>query len=488
MIMYSVVLIDDEQWVMEDLKTLADWESLGFRIAGEANDAETAKKVIAEQKPDLVISDIRMPELSGIQLLESYKDSDVKFKTVFVTAYGKFEYAQKALQLGAFGYLLKPVDPSELEETLKRVKDTLDLEAGATEQIFHFKRTKMLYSLLDSYNTNDDLVEKLNKIGINETAKPFVAVIANVKEGTEATDILPENWNTVALPLSNSKYFLFIQNKTEYFNLISLKNLLKELNEIAKRTGATFGVSRVMKSARKFRSAFMQAQNALDTIFLNGEKVNVYRDGSDRVKDVNAFIAGYKMNHSINELLSLLPTVLKENKINIDNLMPIITYLAGQIGVETESAETDSREIINQFPNIESYFAYLYQCVNESHKKGGGKTTSRYVIREITDYIKYNYNQKLMINDLAKKFFLNPSYLSNLFKVETGKSFTAFLVECRLNKAVELLENTELSLYEISSRVGYDDYFHFSKLFKKYMNISPANYRKNKSKKENEQS
>ena len=240
-----------------------------------------------------------------------------------------------------------------------------------------------------------------------------------------------------------------------------------------------------MSEMKKFRSAFSQAETALSTYFINKQLLNVYRDSSDKVKEINTYITGFKASHSINELLNTLPQVLIENKINIDNLEQIIIYLASQLGIETRDVESDYKELINQFPDIEAYFAYLYQCVNGSYKKANGKNSSRYIIKEITDYIKYNYNEKLMINDLAQKFFLNPSYLSGLFKEETGKPFTAYLVECRLKKAVELLENTELSSSEISAQVGYEDYFHFSKLFKKHIGISPSNYRK--SKKENKE-
>ena len=474
--MYSVLLIDDESWVMEALKLLVDWEKYGFEIVSEANNAEDARAKIEQHNPDLVISDIRMPGLSGIQLLEEYADSEKKFKTVFVTAYGKFEYAKKALELGASGYLLKPAEPEELTKILVKIKDVLDEEKGVNNEIYRYEKTKILYSLLEGYNSDAEIKKKLQNLGIENIDKRYIIILMKSKDVSVCAKFDLSHWESVILPLSHSRCLIFLQSRNGNMNLVGYKNLLDYLQKDAEAYGAQFGVSRVVLGARKFRNAFIQAEIALDTSFINKESVNSYRDGSDKIKDVENYITSTKNSTSIKELLIKLPNVLKENRINTKNFEQILAYLIPQIGVE--EVETDSKEIISQFPSIEAYFEYLYQCVNGSYKKGSGKPSSRYIIKEITDYIKYNYNEKLMINDLAQKFFLNQSYLSGLFKEETGKPFTSYLVECRLKKAVELLETTDLSSSEISARVGYEDYFHFSKLFKKHIGMSPANYRK----------
>lgn len=480
MTMYSVLLIDDESWVMEDLKLLIDWENLGFTVVGGANNADEARKLISECKPDVVISDIRMPGLSGIQLLEEYEGQNYSFKTIFVTAYGKFEYAKRALELGAFGYLLKPVEPEELSKSLIKLKEVLDEQKGITEQISRYEKAGVLYSLLDSYNSDEEIKSKFEQIGFNDTENRYAFAI--IKSDTEVTaeNLGITKWDTVIFPLSHTRYFLIVQSKNGNMNLVGYKNFLSVLKKTTEERDIQFGVSRLIQGAKKFRSAYSQAETAILTYFINKNPLNVYRDSSEKIKDVNTYIAGFKSSHSINDLLKTLPCILNQNRINIENLEQIVNYLTLQIGFESEDGELDYRKLVNQFPDIESYFSYLYQCVNGSFKKGNGKTSSRYIIKEITDYIKYNYNEKLMINDLAQKFFLNPSYLSGLFKEETGKPFTAYLVECRLKKAVELLENTELSSSEISAQVGYEDYFHFSKLFKKHIGISPSNYRKSK--------
>ena len=480
MTMYSVLLIDDESWVMEDLKLLIDWEKLGFEVVGGANNAEEAKQLIQSLKPDVVISDIRMPGLSGIQLLEEYDNENRSFKTIFVTAYGKFEYAKRALELGAFGYLLKPVEQDELTKTLIKLKNVLDAEKGISEKIYKYEKTHILYSLLDGYNTADDFKNKFEQIGFGDTDRRYVLVIAKSDTEITAENLGISRWSSVVLPMSDSRYLFIIQSKNGNMNLVGYKNLLSVLRKNAEERDICFGVSRLSQEIRRFRAAFSQAETALLTSFINKKTLNVYRDSSAKIKEVNTYIAGFKASHSISELFNALPGILNENKINIDNFEQVVSYLVTQLGVDASDVECDCRELVNQFPDIEAYLEYLYQCVSNSYKKGNGKTSSRYIVKEITDYIKHNYNEKLMINDLAQKFFLNPSYLSGLFKEETGKSFTAYLVECRLKKAVELLENTELSSSEISVQVGYEDYFHFSKLFKKHIGISPSNYRKNK--------
>ena len=480
MIMYSVLLIDDESWVMEDLKLLVDWESLGFNVVAEANNAEVARTAIDKYNPDLVVSDIRMPGLSGIQLLEEYANVEHSFKTVFVTAYGKFEYAKKALELGAFGYLLKPVEPNELKALLFRIKDVLDKEKNEVNKIYNYEKSRILYSLLEDYTTDEEIKTQLQKIGINNPDENYVVVIIRSENDIQIDSIDMSEWNTLALPVSNKRCMFVLQSKKTNMNLVSYKNLLKFLKQLAEENNYTIGVSRITRGIRRFRTAFSRAEVALRTFFINKESLNVYSDTAEKIKDITAFISISKSNHSISELFKQLLAVLRENKINIEDFQQIMLYLNEQINIGSPDDDFDVIELINQFPDVETYFEYLYQYVSTNYKKVNGKTSSRHIIKEITDYIKYNYNQKLMINDLAQRFYLNPSYLSGLFKEETGKPFTAYLVECRLNKAIELLETTELSSSEISASVGYEDYFHFSKLFKKHIGVSPSYYRKNK--------
>ncbi len=477
--MYSVLLIDDESWVMEDLKLLVDWRELGFEIVAEAFDAESARKAIEEHSPDLVISDIRMPGLSGIQLLEEYPVETRTFKALFVTAYGKFEYAKRALELGAFGYLLKPVEPNELSSTLVKIKEVLDAEQGISRQIDLYEKAKIVYSLLDSYNSKEEIENKLKKIGITDTSKRFILVLVKCNMENFTKKLAVSRWNIVVIPLSNRRCLLFIQSKSGSLNLTGYKSIIKYLVDVYNEEDNVIGISDVFSDFSKFKTAFLQAECALDTYFINEFAVNLYHDGTNELENVYKFISDFGTSNSILILLEELPSVLVKNKTSIWNLNEVISYLIKHLGIEIEGIETDTNVIVTQFPNLRTYLSYLYQYTNGAYKKTGGKTSSRYIIREITDYINNNYYEKLMINDLAQRFFLNPSYLSGLFKEETGKAFTTYLVECRLKKAVELLENTTLSSAEISSRVGYDDYFHFSKLFKKHIGVSPSNYRKN---------
>lgn len=480
MIMYSVLLIDDEPWVMEDLKFLVDFKSLGFEIVAEAFDADSARKAISEFSPNLVISDIRMPGLSGIQLLEEYPLETRTFKTVFVTAYGNFEYAKHALELGAVGYLLKPVETEELKKTLQKIKVALDIEKGVTEQIHHYEKAKILYTLLDSFNSKDNILERLQNIGIKDHTRKYVLVLAEANEFVSDEYIDMSKWDIVSFALSHRRSLLFIQSKNGNLNSVGYKNLISHLQKVSEKEDVKFGVSNIMPDITKFRSAFNQAECALDTIFINGKSVNSYYDGDQNIDEIIRFILELRAtDKNTIFLFEKLSEMLIEKNINIDNLNSITSCLVKHLGIDAEEVEINAKELINQFSDVKSYFTYLCQYISGSYKPNG-KTSSRYVIREITDYIEHNYNEKLMINDLAQKFFLNPSYLSGLFKEETGKPFTAYLVECRLNKAVELLENTDLSSSEISVQVGYEDYFHFSKLFKKHIGISPSNYRKSK--------
>ena len=475
--MYSVLLIDDENWVLEDLKTLIDWENYGFQIVGEANDAEDAKIKISELKPDVVISDIRMPGLSGIQLLESYSQQGFDFKTIFVTAYGKFEYAKKALELGADGYLLKPVETEELFATLDKVKKQLDAKQNVKRSDSVWEKTGVLYSLLEGYATDEE--KCCAQIDILPNDAPFVVAVMTTNVSEVLRFMNMPMFFVQALPLSESASVVFIQSKSAYFNLITYKNMVCFMRGIASENKITIGLSRVFKAKNKIRNAFLQAEQAGYLSFINHRYFNAYIEKKLNVTDVNNLFVKHKNDTSKADLLDELLAYVRTQSIGLDGLNRIFDKLSEYLDADVQNDDMDLKEIAMRFKTIDEYFAYLKQYISPKGKKVN-KTSSRNVVKEITEYIYSNYNQKIMINDLAQQFFLNPSYLSNLFKAETGKSFTAFLVECRLKKAAELLEKSDLTLYEISARVGYEDYFHFSKLFKKHMNVSPAHYRKSK--------
>ncbi|MDQ0877813.1 YesN/AraC family two-component response regulator [Paenibacillus sp. V4I3] len=150
--MYSVLIVDDEPWVANGLKALIDWENLGYTVIGEAHDGVQAMAAIEEKEPDVVISDIRMPGFNGIQLLERIRLQGLQTKVILISGYAEFEYAQKALRLGAFDYLLKPVDRNKLTETLLRLKTKLADKHKANneldlllEDLFELLRARQQY-------------------------------------------------------------------------------------------------------------------------------------------------------------------------------------------------------------------------------------------------------------------------------------------------------------------------------------------------------
>ena len=132
--MYTVLIVDDEPWVAYGIKALVDWESLGYTVIGEAHNGLTALETIMEKKPEVVISDIRMPGLNGIELLEHINEKQLDTKVILISGYAEFEYAQKAVRLGAFDYLLKQVDKDKLTDTLLRLKKRAGGEAKSAKR------------------------------------------------------------------------------------------------------------------------------------------------------------------------------------------------------------------------------------------------------------------------------------------------------------------------------------------------------------------
>ncbi|WP_105616636.1 response regulator transcription factor [Vallitalea okinawensis] len=247
--MFSVMLLDDEYWVLEDFKSVIDWQEVGFEIVAAVQDTKMAERLIKKFKPDLLFCDIKMPEEDGISFLRRLREQKSTIEVIYLTAYSEFNYAREAIHLGAQGYLLKPVDDMMLLNELQRLKKILE-------------------------------DKQRNKVARN--------LLANNEENTE---------------------------------------------------------------------------------------------------------------------------------------------------------------------------------------------NAKSIIKRVINDVRQNYYKKLKLSYYAEKYFINSSYLSQQFKQETGKSFTSYILDLRLARAEDLLIQTELSINEISDKIGYSDYVHFSKLFKKHRGESPQQYR-----------
>ncbi|PYI56611.1 response regulator [Paenibacillus flagellatus] len=488
--MYNVLMVDDERWILEDLRQLVDWEALGFRIVAEAASGTEAEVMFKLHRPDLIVSDVRMPGLNGLDLCRKIGVRRAGTVIVFISAYDDFEYAKEAVKLGAFDYMLKPVNPAELAETLGRVARHLEREKRRDGQLADYERSMAFIEMMERRGEPGLVRETLTQLGVAGEASYRVAIVkAGERTDGHAFERLLRDW-TASLPPNvsvagarlGSRTWACVLNEADgRLTVGGFRDLWRSFRAKSGLDRVRAGVSLHFRDFDAVREAYRQADIMADQHFIDGQwGVRIYRkQAGRRFDDVWRRIATAD-RHGLDAALDFLRR--PPRTVNLDGAVRLYNAIALRISqLQQAAGEPDvlaPGDLTLLFADMADAVGALSGRLREGAGEKWRKAVHHVVVDEMVDEIRRRYDQKLMIGGFAERYHLSPNYLSHLFKQVTGESFTSLLVGVRMSKAAELLADQRLALQEVSERVGYDDYFHFSKLFKKHMRMTPAAYRK----------
>lgn len=483
--MYSVLIVDDEPWVAKGLKVLIDWESLGYTVIGDVHDGIEAMEAIEKQKPDVVISDIRMPGLNGLELIESILLHGLQTKVILISGYAEFEYAQKALQLGAFDYLLKQVDRNTLTETLLRLKIELEKRhKGKREPDLHLED---LFELLEPDNNI-----KISNFMINrgmEFEFPHYRFINCLNPHSSASDAVIEQAAQNGIQWIR---FRTGQNKMSYLvNYDEQKNPAGLLDFISGSLDSAhyIGISGIGLYSTPIGKLYQESDIALSSSsFLQAQRVIEYKS-TDHIAELTKLvlkielaIKGYKRD-TIQQGLDELCEECEKRSMLIDQISTVYNQIVlfvykyyGNSELAQGLEYLTYSQIVRSCDSVQQLFERI--GVIFERQSGEEMLLSKETVKKIIDFIDSSYTEEISLSMLSRQFNVSLGYLSALIKKETGTNYTDYVVAKRLNLAKELLSDESLSIQEIVERVGYKDYFHFNKLFKKHFGLTPSKHRK----------
>ncbi|MDQ0886313.1 two-component system response regulator YesN [Paenibacillus sp. V4I9] len=483
--MYSVLIVDDEPWVANGLKALIDWENLGYTVIGEAHDGVQAMAAIEEKEPDVVISDIRMPGFNGIQLLERIRLQGLQTKVILISGYAEFEYAQKALRLGAFDYLLKPVDRNKLTETLLRLKTKLADKHKANNELDLLLED--LFELLEPDN-NIKISNFLTNRGI-ELEFPHCRVISCLFPHSSAGDSVGEQ-----TAQNDIRWIRFRtgQNKMSYLvNYDEQKNSVGLLDFISgSLAGAQYiGISGIGVYSTPIGKLYQESDIALSSsCFLPEQRITEYKATdhaaalSKLVLKIELAIKGYKrdlieqgLDELSEECVALRMPIDQISTVYNQIVLFVYKYYGNNDLVHGIEYLTYS-QIVRTCESVQQLFERIRVIFEQQPDEE--LLISKETVKKIIQYIDSSYTEDISLSMLSRQFNISLGYLSALIKKETGTNYSDYVVTKRLNLAKELLSDVSLSIQEIVERVGYKDYFHFNKLFKKHFGITPSKHRK----------
>ncbi len=541
--LYKVIIVDDEFIIRDGLMSFK-WEKFGFTPIGSASDGEEALKLLEQNPADLIITDIKMPFMNGLELSKKIHEKYPSSKIIILTGYKDFEYVHKALRTGVVEYLLKPVDLSELENLAIKIKNILDDDINSTKQIDVYEKQlkecmplaveNFLRGIIEEKITNMiDIEEKINLMEICLTREFYACSIIqfNIKH-TESNNKLPcefksilENTLSEFMKNKNLGYFYFnsefeivlifnfdlVETSISTFDfLIKIIHDIKHLFEKSIMSCEKFmiymGISNIYKHISYLPISYHQAGQALQRRFFDEaadifyawkEKSTFLQTASDYPYEkedilINSILNGDKGQTSdylkafwddlnlvqkqleplhfksmVIQLLNMLERRLNKHGTSLNEIASINPPF-------TEYIEALST-ITNLKQSIENLFLKSSEFILEMNNKA--KSSSYAAVQQALKYIEDHYSEKITLNELAEKVFLNPSYFSIQFKKEVGKNFVAYIKEVRIQKAKELLKKVDLKAYEVCEIVGYHDYKYFTETFKKLTGLSPLEYR-----------
>lgn len=472
--MYKVFIVDDEPLVVRSLKASVNWNEYGFNIIGEAYNGIDAYELIQQYRPDIVFTDIRMPGLNGLELIKKIKEVSLTVKFIVVSAYAEFAYAQRAINYGALGFCLKPFDDVEIITMLNKAKETLDKSSEVLDNDF-----------LTIIEENDFVhCEKLERIihsfGLKVDQDSPIATVVSIGAGRLN---FPNNIKYFCLKMGSHKYVYFINcsNQSDIIEQLNIKMLPDNIKGV--------GIGNILNPYEHIKENIENASINAYQYFITGVR-GIYKAteyNPDQLKELMRRleeVVGNKNIVLIHNMLDEFGDMFKKGIYNVKDafiLYNLLTSYLYRLNVEyDESYLYNIEQLLDLFDSAQNmivYFKSIFEkYLNEGHQYTPGKVKNN-MFKNILKYVNENFSKGISLQSISQKFTINPSYISQLFRKEVGITFTEYLTKLRISLASDLLKTTDLSVGEISEKVGYIDYFYFTRTFKKTIGKTPSQYR-----------
>ncbi|OCT11448.1 hypothetical protein A8709_07200 [Paenibacillus pectinilyticus] len=532
--MYKVILADDDEFVLEGFKRKIDWVNLGLELVGTASDGLEAIKLVKELDSHILITDIRMPIMDGIMLIESLRKVNSEIKVIIISGYSEFEYAQKAVKLKAMEYLLKPTSKEDVENALKKLVEVLNqenYEELQKEQILLENRENMdivfkhlvLSILEDSIEDSNHLFIKLTQIkpGIMK-GKVVVSLVEidNLKgismESLDKGKIISDLYKIIetSAQKSNDKNLVLKLNENRFaivmffdeklgFNFINnkviwvLHNLMNSA-EIITHFSITATYGPIVENVLDARRSFIEAFEALKHKLLFGKKslikytdINKIDNSADEIcleneKKLVQAIERLQYEQTLKCVDEFYAYLAKGNKCSYPYILSVsfkLLTLAKKLTQQENSIGNEFLiwEQLNSFETVEEIHKWLRDVLNTVMLEALNKNNNNYssAVNFMVDYIQKNYVRNITLRDISNEIFLSENYLTTLFKKEMGITFKKYLINTRMEKAKLLLADPKYKIFEIANLVGYESEEYFSNIFKESVGLTPKGFRNN---------
>lgn len=520
--MYTIVIADDEVELRQALIRRIDWEDVGFQVVGEAENGAEALELVEKLEPDLLLTDVRMPFMSGIELAREVREIRPTMQIAFLSGYDDFTYAQQAIQYNIISYMLKPISSVELTEELKKIKKKIDekfeeFTRKTAEQEQQSLTGFVMPLVLDAFqgSAEEDREETLRLEAVRRgflqeenTVMHYVVIVTSLWDEKGVNRTGEESANAIHRILRKYVRHVSFYTAGRVVSLLAsthenldkhLHIIVEDISQSVKRImnlSSSIGVSRIVMGLSSCHEAYIEAMDAIGYSKRNNTGVyfiaDIERAGTfdqERVQTAVNEIEGLLRSGTREELEQrlngLFAQMEREGNSPVTIQLVMVQLIAAVFRLVYAVAAGDAVQSLQAslplqgqlfFENPqemrERYLAFClaaWDLVSEHRKKSGS------VICDMALNIieKRFMDPELSLNGISEEIAVSPNYLSALIKRSTGNTFIDLLTRKRIETAKNMLLGTSMKIREISEKCGYNDQHYFSYCFKKYEGVSP---------------
>lgn len=534
--MLKIFVADDDKVIRDGLKLIIEESNAEYKVVGEASNGVQALKEIASLKPDVLVADIKMPEMNGVELIKNLRAAGNTISIIVLSGFDEYRYVREAMKLGALDYLLKPVSSEALAELLHKIESELALvrensekalqQTARVEEGMSLLKEKLVKELVQGNCINNAKIDELlSSFGAAAVQTCILSIIGtdNVcqkeKDRLKGIPVTPGRTISIRIAESfgcspdfsilsaSSNYEVILLAYTDNFSKDSETYFYDRLeairHEIEKKDGFTItaGISIAYGDIKKSHIPYQQALFSLKRRFYQGgnkiikyvQEYSCYSYISENLTDVyfdkllnaieitNTEAAGKIIGEMLETFRKSCGDPVQIRKICTELVHKAVIRLnefksAMELFTHEDLDMISYIEALDTFEDLKDYLVREF-CRTMEQIKLDRSYKTRKITEKAKEFIKMHFNENIALKTVADHVYLNPNYFSELFKNETGKNFVDYLIETRITMAKKLLAMPEIKVYEVGEKVGYEDPVSFNRAFKKIVGISPNEYR-----------
>lgn len=524
--MLQALIIDDEVQIRKGLRMKVDWEMEGFTVVAEASNGQEGLDKLMQHDIDIVISDVKMPIMDGIEFAKHCKSTYSNVKIIILSGYSDFDYAKSSIQAGVKDYLLKPVAPDELRESLKKMR--IEIEAEKKEQLESYNMNRLVRNQLEEMREkyllslvkeelwqSDNVVERMLQLKLDDFADPNVTVQFLTVENRlpdsygEQQDKRWKDFKKLCTDYANGidgTYAFYdgsYRNMIHFIKTVKQSSITQESSFIKKfqlkvknqlKLETVVGIGRVVNGHGELKNGYIssllswsQSQTgSTSQVVEAAERNEVFDFSGDIEKKLTNSIENIDIqsfNRCIDESLKGVTQSMMSFSFTSNRVLFILGSVADKYDIRKKDIQqmiwncqqaiwelTSQNKVIDQLKELGEL---IIEKISEVRFSSSGAE----IVENVRKYIDMHYADQISLSYLSELFHINNAYLSEIFKIHVGKNFSDYLNHLRMENACIFLKDNQLKIIDIAHLVGFSNSGYFSTVFKKYYGQTPAEFR-----------